>query len=82
MNDFTEIKEVDWEKININSPVLYKLLECGGWIKGHFAGINNGYKSVYLNGKTSFTMDGEGDIFIIKDDNIKAVYTKYTFSIW
>lgn len=52
-----EYVEIDWAKVEADTPVIIKVKD--GVIFRHFAKYWNGHVSVYANGQTSWTNDGE-----------------------
>ncbi len=46
---------IDWSKILVDTPILVSDTENDGWIKRHFAKIENGVVYAWNEGKTSFT---------------------------
>ena len=50
-----EEPEVDWNKIEVDTPVLVKNIENEEWKKRHFAKYENGRVHVWNNGSTSWS---------------------------
>ena len=50
-----EEPEVDWNKIEVDTPVLVKNIENEEWRKRHFAKYENGRVHVWNNGSTSWS---------------------------
>ena len=47
--------EVDWSKIAVDTPILVRDSENGGWRKRHFAKYKNGKVFTWGSGKTSWS---------------------------
>ena len=50
-----EEPEIDWSKIEVDTPVLVKNIENEEWKKRHFAKYENGRVHVWNNGSTSWS---------------------------
>lgn len=58
MEDYEEPKEepeIDWSKVEVDTPVLVKNIENEEWKKRHFAKYENGHVHVWNNGSTSWS---------------------------
>ena len=60
MKEYTE-PEVDWSKVEVDTPILVKNVEQESWYKRYFAGYKNGKVSAWVNGATSWTALDEDD---------------------
>lgn len=49
--------EVDWSKVEVDTPILVKQGENGTWIERHFAKYKNGIIYTWKDGHTSWTED-------------------------
>lgn len=49
------IFQIDWSKVPVDTKVLVKNSENGGWEKRHFAGFINGEVATFSNGMTSWS---------------------------
>lgn len=49
--------ETDWSKVQVDTPILVGDTETDGWMKRHFAKIENGKVCAWWYGKTSLTSD-------------------------
>ena len=56
-----EEAEVDWSKVEVDTPILVKNVEQEHWYKRYFAGYKNGKVSAWVNGATSWTALDEDD---------------------
>lgn len=56
-----EEPEVDWSKVEVDTPILVKNVEQEHWYKRYFAGYKNGKVSAWVNGATSWTALDEDD---------------------
>ncbi len=54
MEDYEE-PEVDWNKVEVDTPILVRAAEGAEWYKRHFAKYEGGRVFVWDNGKTSWT---------------------------
>ena len=68
LEDYKEPKEpeIDWSKIEVDTPILVRQGKNGKWLKKHFAKYENGNVYTWVDGQTSWT--GE--------DKIKWRYAK------
>ena len=57
LEDYEEPKEpeVDWSKVEVDTPILVRTVEGAEWFKRHFAKYEDGRVFVWNNGKTSWT---------------------------
>lgn len=55
LNEEYQEPETDWSKVAVDTPILVSDTENDGWIKRHFAKIENGVVYAWDQGKTSFT---------------------------
>ena len=60
LKDYEEIEEpeepeVDWSKVEVDTPILVKQGENGTWIERHFAKYKNGIIYTWKDGHTSWT---------------------------
>lgn len=60
MEEYEE-PEVDWSKVEVDTPILVKNVEQEHWYKRYFAGYKNGKVSAWVNGATSWTALDEDD---------------------
>ena len=54
-----EEPEVDWSKVEVDTPILVRTVEGTEWFKRHFAKYEDGRVFVWNNGKTSWTAHDE-----------------------
>ena len=55
-----EEPEVDWSKVEVDTPILVKAVDNSKWKKRYFAKYKDGVVYVWNNGKTSWTaLDNE-----------------------
>ena len=61
LEDYEEPKEpeVDWSKVEVDTPILVRTVEGAEWFKKHFAKYEDGRVFVRNNGKTSWTAHDE-----------------------
>lgn len=57
LEDYKE-PEVDWSKVEIDTPILVRNSEYGEWFKMYFAKYKNGKVYTWDNGYTSWTACG------------------------
>lgn len=50
--------EVDWSKVEVDTPILVKDSEVNFWHKRHFASYKNGQVYTWYNGATSWSGGG------------------------
>lgn len=53
-----EEPEVDWSKVEVDTPILVKDSEHDGWQKYHFAKYEDGVVYTWVGGSTSWTSEG------------------------
>ena len=51
---YAKLAEVDWNKIEVDTPILVKDYEDGEWIKRYFAEYKDGKVYTWYNGRTSW----------------------------
>lgn len=51
--------EIDWSKVEIDTPILVKDMEYEKWFKRYFAEYKDGVVYAWINGKTSWTAEGD-----------------------
>ena len=56
LEDYEE-PETDWNKVEVDTPILVKQGENGTWIERHFAEYKNGIIYTWKDGHTSWTED-------------------------
>ena len=61
MKEYEEPKEpeVDWSKVEVDTPILVRPRLDGEWVKRHFAEYKNGDVYAWDNGRTSWTVANE-----------------------
>ena len=61
LEDYEEPKEpeVDWSKVEVDTPILVRTVEGAEWFKRHFAKYEGSRVFVWNNGKTSWTAHDE-----------------------
>nr|DAR86742.1 MAG TPA: hypothetical protein [Caudoviricetes sp.] len=57
-----EEPEVDWSKVNVDTPILIRDYESSEWAKRYFAKFVDGKVYAWKNGATSWSADGEWDV--------------------
>ena len=57
LNEEYQEPETDWSTVAEDTPILVSDTETDGWIKRHFAKIENGMVYAWDKGKTSYTAD-------------------------
>ena len=60
LKDYEEIKEpeepeVDWSKVEVDTPILVRQGKNGDWLERHFAKYENGDVYAWVDGQTSWT---------------------------
>ena len=53
--EIIEKTPADWSKVLVDTPILVSDTETDGWVRRHFAKIENGMVYAWDEGKTSFT---------------------------
>ena len=56
MEDYKE-PEVDWSKVEVDTPILVRYSEDGEWLRRHFAKYENGIVYAWKDAFTSWTGD-------------------------
>lgn len=54
MEEYEE-PEVDWSKVEVDTPILVRQGEKGQWLERHFAKYENGNVYAWVDGQTSWT---------------------------
>ena len=54
MEDYKE-PEVDWSKVEVDTPILVRQIKNGRWLERHFAKYENGDVYTWVDGRTSWT---------------------------
>ena len=54
LEDYEE-PEVDWSKVEVDTPILVRQVEKGEWIKRHFAKYENGLVYAWKDSRTRWT---------------------------
>ena len=57
LEDYKE-PEVDWSKVEVDTPILVRQVEDGEWIRRHFAKYENETIYAWDSGRTSWSGDG------------------------
>lgn len=52
-----EEPEVDWSKVEVDTPILVRQVEDGRWLERHFAKYEEGIVYTWQDGHTSWTED-------------------------
>ena len=47
--------EIDWSKVEVDTPILVRQGKNGGWLEKHFAKYENGDVYAWVDGQTSWT---------------------------
>ena len=50
-----EEPEVDWSKVEVDTPILVRICEDGEWLKKYFAKYEDGHVYAWTSGCTSWT---------------------------
>lgn len=53
-----EEPEVDWSKVEVDTPILVRQVEDGRWLERHFAKYEGGKVYAWQDGHTSWTAEG------------------------
>ena len=61
MEDYEE-PEVDWSKVEVDTPILVRDSENTEWLKKYFAKYENGYVYVWNLGRTSWTAPNDKSV--------------------
>ena len=67
-----EVKEVDWSKVPVDTPIYVRNYESVSWLPRHFAKYEHGRVYAWDSGKTSFTNDDAIDWAYAKLANQEA----------
>ena len=54
-----EEPEVDWSKVEVDTPIVVRNFETGNWYKRYFAKFEDGKVYAWLDGRTSWNSDDE-----------------------
>ena len=60
MEEYEE-PETDWNKVEVNTPILVRDSKTGNWIKRHFAKFKDGKVHAWSLGGTSWSSDDEAN---------------------
>lgn len=61
MEEYEE-PEVDWSKVEVDTPILVRDNENTSWVRRHFAKYENGEIWAWRNSRTSWTVSNDDDI--------------------
>lgn len=61
LEDYEE-PEVDWSKVEVDTPILVRDSENAEWNKRYFARYENGIIYAWVSGRTSWTVYDNGDM--------------------
>lgn len=61
LEDYTE-PEVDWSKVEVDTPILVRDNENTAWVRRHFAKCENGDVWAWRDAQTSWTASYEDDV--------------------
>ena len=61
LEDYEE-PEVDWSKVEVDTPILVRICEDGEWLKKYFAKYEDGYVYAWNSGCTSWTVLHDKDV--------------------
>ena len=61
MEDYEE-PEVDWSKVEVDTPIVVRQNEDGEWIRRHFAKYKNGIVYTWKDSRTSWTVSFDEDV--------------------
>ena len=50
-----EEPEIDWDKVEVDTPILVRQGKTGDWLERHFAKYENGTVYAWVDGQTSWT---------------------------
>lgn len=64
LEDYEEPKEpeVDWSKVEVDTPILVRRSDNEEWAKRYFAGYGDGYIYAWSDGCTSWTAYNSSDV--------------------
>ena len=54
---YVKLAEVDWNKVEVDTPILVRDYEDGEWVKRYFAKYKDGKVYAWTNGRTSWNED-------------------------
>ena len=57
LEDYKE-PEIDWSKVEVDTPILVRVSEDGDWLRRHFAKYEDGEVFAWCGGYTSWTTSG------------------------
>lgn len=57
-----EEPEIDWNKVEVDTPILVKDMEYENWRKRYFAEYKNEVVYAWVNGKTSWSAVDDKDV--------------------
>ena len=57
-----EEPEVDWSKVEVDTPILVRQTKDGEWLRRHFAKYENGIVYTWKDGHTSWTVLHDEDV--------------------
>lgn len=64
LNSLRKIEpEVDWSKVEVDTPILVSNYSEAAWVRRYFAKYEDEKIYVWSSGATSWSAEGEGDIF-------------------
>ena len=55
LEDYKE-PEIDWSKVEVDTPILVRVSEDGDWLRRHFAKYEDGIVYTWKDGHTSWTV--------------------------
>lgn len=61
-----EEPEVDWSKVDVDTPILVKNSDNDEWYKRYFARYENGTIYAWINGRTSWASIDDDDVYAWK----------------
>ena len=66
MSEYTEPEEpeVDWSKVEVDTPILVRNLEWESWKRRYFAKFEDGTVYAWIDGKTLWTVEDEDDVYV------------------
>ena len=54
--------EIDWSKVPVDTKIFVRNCKDDKWIPGYFAGYEDNIVYAFENGRTSFSLQGYGDV--------------------
>ena len=63
LKPYKEEPEIDWSKVEIDTPILVSDFENSGWLKRYFAKFENGKVYAWRDGRTSWSSNGNTDVW-------------------